>query len=92
MKHISISSLFPDSTNHHHHRRGRGAEKGAMAQARNQASKEAKPPKAAETNSGKQAEDIDQCADAFIKRFRKQLLIQRMESIENYQQMLARGT
>lgn len=35
--------------------------------------------------------DINESADAFIKKFRQQLLIQRMESIENYQQMLARG-
>ncbi|KAJ0006804.1 hypothetical protein Pint_30082 [Pistacia integerrima] len=35
--------------------------------------------------------DINESAEAFIKKFRKQLLIQRLESIENYEQMLARG-
>ncbi|KAK2651574.1 hypothetical protein Ddye_011430 [Dipteronia dyeriana] len=35
--------------------------------------------------------DINESADAFIKKFRQQLLIQRLESIENYEQMLARG-
>ncbi|KAL5975794.1 hypothetical protein ACLOJK_020122 [Asimina triloba] len=37
------------------------------------------------------AEDINECAEAFIQRFRHQLHIQRLESIENYEQMLARG-
>ncbi|CAJ1955102.1 unnamed protein product [Sphenostylis stenocarpa] len=36
-------------------------------------------------------EDINASADAFIKNFRKQLLIQRLQSIENYEQMLKRG-
>nr|BAJ53236.1 JHL06P13.17 [Jatropha curcas] len=35
--------------------------------------------------------DINESAEAFIKNFRHQLLIQRLESIENYEQMLARG-
>lgn len=35
--------------------------------------------------------DINESAEAFIQNFRKQLLIQRLESIENYEQMLARG-
>ncbi|GMN50042.1 hypothetical protein TIFTF001_019214 [Ficus carica] len=35
--------------------------------------------------------DINESAEAFIKNFRQQLLIQRLDSIENYQQMLARG-
>ncbi|RDX74144.1 hypothetical protein CR513_46140, partial [Mucuna pruriens] len=39
----------------------------------------------------KPIEDINASADAFIKKFRKQLLIQRLQSIENYEQMLARG-
>ncbi|BFG24632.1 hypothetical protein CerSpe_109060 [Prunus speciosa] len=39
----------------------------------------------------KSTEDINESAEAFIKKFRKQLLIQRLESIENYEQMLARG-
>ncbi|XP_062008242.1 uncharacterized protein LOC133725128 [Rosa rugosa] len=39
----------------------------------------------------KTTEDINKSADAFIKKFRNQLMIQRLESIENYEQMLARG-
>ncbi|WOK97984.1 hypothetical protein Cni_G06692 [Canna indica] len=35
--------------------------------------------------------DINEVADAFIKRFREQLQLQRLRSIENYNQMLARG-
>ncbi|KAF3450860.1 hypothetical protein FNV43_RR06949 [Rhamnella rubrinervis] len=35
--------------------------------------------------------DINESAEAFIQNFRKQLLIQRLESIENYEQMLARS-
>ena len=35
--------------------------------------------------------DINESAEAFIKKFRQQLLIQRLDSIENYQKMLARG-
>lgn len=32
--------------------------------------------------------DVDQCAEAFITKFRNQLLLQRLESIDN---MLSRG-
>ncbi|KAJ8637639.1 hypothetical protein MRB53_011906 [Persea americana] len=42
-------------------------------------------------NINPRPDDINECADAFIKRFRQQLQIQRLESIENYEQMLARG-
>ncbi|XP_058226750.1 uncharacterized protein LOC131335434 [Rhododendron vialii] len=35
--------------------------------------------------------DINECAEEFINRFKQQLLIQRLESIESYEQMLARG-
>ncbi|KAE9467810.1 hypothetical protein C3L33_00326, partial [Rhododendron williamsianum] len=35
--------------------------------------------------------DINECAEAFINKFKQQLLIQRLESIESYEQMLARG-
>ncbi|KAJ8774811.1 hypothetical protein K2173_017257 [Erythroxylum novogranatense] len=35
--------------------------------------------------------DINESAEAFIKKFRQQLLIQRLESLENFEQMLARG-
>ncbi|KAK2351258.1 hypothetical protein P8452_29974 [Trifolium repens] len=36
-------------------------------------------------------EDINASADAFIKNFRQQLMLQRLQSIENYEKMLARG-
>ncbi|KAL7114217.1 hypothetical protein ACP275_04G106800 [Erythranthe tilingii] len=50
----------------------------------------AQPPKKAEK---KPTEDINESAEAFIRRFRQQLLLQRMESIieNNYDQMLKRG-
>ncbi|KAM7480366.1 hypothetical protein LguiA_028579 [Lonicera macranthoides] len=38
------------------------------------------------------AEDINESAEAFIRKFRQQLVIQRLESIENFESMLARGT
>ncbi|KAL0319159.1 UNVERIFIED_CONTAM: hypothetical protein Sangu_2072100 [Sesamum angustifolium] len=40
----------------------------------------------------KPTEDINESAEAFIKKFKQQLVLQRLESIENYQQMLKRGT
>ncbi|KAK7851219.1 hypothetical protein CFP56_042671 [Quercus suber] len=39
----------------------------------------------------KPSQDINESAEAFIKKLRQQLLIQRLESIENYEQMLERG-
>ena len=39
----------------------------------------------------KKSEDINESAEKFIQNFRQQLLIQRLESIENYDKMLARG-
>ena len=39
----------------------------------------------------KPIDDIDASAEAFIKNFRQQLLIQRLQSVENYEQMLAKG-
>ncbi|GMH15932.1 hypothetical protein Nepgr_017773 [Nepenthes gracilis] len=38
----------------------------------------------------KETEDINVSAEAFILKFRQQLLLHRLESMENYQQMLAR--
>ncbi|XAR67769.1 hypothetical protein NMG60_11002662 [Bertholletia excelsa] len=38
------------------------------------------------------SKDINESAEAFIRKFKQQLLIQRLESIENYEQMLARST
>nr|XP_009594192.1 uncharacterized protein LOC104090725 [Nicotiana tomentosiformis] len=40
----------------------------------------------------KPSEDINDSAEAFIRKFKNQLLLQRLESIENYEQMLKRGT
>ncbi|XP_055827790.1 pathogen-associated molecular patterns-induced protein A70 [Solanum dulcamara] len=40
----------------------------------------------------KLSEDINESAENFIKKFKQQLLLQRLESIENYEQMLKRGT
>lgn len=40
----------------------------------------------------KSTEEINKSADDFIYRFRHQLLLQRLESMENFQQMLQRGT
>lgn len=40
----------------------------------------------------KSEEDINDLADAFIKKFRNQLRIQRHESFKRFQEMLARGT
>lgn len=40
----------------------------------------------------KTTEDINESAEAFIKKFKQQLLLQRLESIENYEEMLKRGT
>ena len=37
------------------------------------------------------AEDINECAEDFINRFRQNLQLQRLQSIENYREMLARG-
>lgn len=37
-------------------------------------------------------EEIDQAADLFIKRFRKQIRMQKLESFKRLQEMLARGT
>ncbi|KAH7652174.1 hypothetical protein IHE45_20G103500 [Dioscorea alata] len=36
-------------------------------------------------------DDINESAEAFINRFKHQLQLQRLQSIENYNQMLARG-
>lgn len=40
----------------------------------------------------KSTEEINKCADDFIKKFRQQLLLERLESMENFQQKLQRGT
>ncbi|KAG6597730.1 hypothetical protein SDJN03_10910, partial [Cucurbita argyrosperma subsp. sororia] len=37
-------------------------------------------------------EEIDEAADLFIKRFRKQIRMQKLESFKRLQEMLARGT
>lgn len=35
--------------------------------------------------------DINESAEAFIRKFREQLMIQRLNSIENYEKMLSNG-
>ncbi|XP_065867777.1 uncharacterized protein [Euphorbia lathyris] len=47
--------------------------------------------KAAEKIERKASMDINQSAENFINNFRKQLMLQRLQSIENYENMLARG-
>ncbi|XP_057546855.1 uncharacterized protein LOC130825582 [Amaranthus tricolor] len=39
----------------------------------------------------KKSEDINESAEKFIKNFKHQLLLQRLESIENVDEMIARG-
>ncbi|CAO2821706.1 unnamed protein product [Amaranthus hypochondriacus] len=39
----------------------------------------------------KKSEDINESAEKFIKNFKHQLLLQRLESIENVDKMIARG-
>ncbi|XVF24813.1 hypothetical protein REPUB_Repub13aG0160200 [Reevesia pubescens] len=52
---------------------------------------EKKPAAAPNKLEKKPSVDINESAEAFIQKFRHQLLLQRLESIENYEQMLARG-
>jgi hypothetical protein len=88
MKKSSTSTpppLMDDPTSTAEHGREEGAgdfcrEKGKEAPAAAKKAAESKP-----------SQDINESAEAFIKKFRQQLLIQRLESIENYEQMLARG-
>uniref|UniRef100_A0A2C9W457 Uncharacterized protein n=1 Tax=Manihot esculenta TaxID=3983 RepID=A0A2C9W457_MANES len=47
--------------------------------------------KPAEKLESKPSMDINESAEAFIKKFRQQLLIQRLESMENFEKMLERG-
>lgn len=47
--------------------------------------------KSAEKLERNQSMDINESAEAFIKKFRQQLLIQRLESMENFEKMLERG-
>ncbi|XVF26601.1 hypothetical protein REPUB_Repub14bG0031900 [Reevesia pubescens] len=52
---------------------------------------EKKPAAAPNKLEKKPSVDVNESAEAFIQKFRHQLLLQRLESIENYEQMLARG-
>ncbi|KAK6795500.1 hypothetical protein RDI58_008953 [Solanum bulbocastanum] len=51
-----------------------------------------KPAAAPKKLESKPSEDINESAENFIKKFKQQLLLQRLESMENYEQMLKRGT
>lgn len=42
-------------------------------------------------NAADEQGDINEMADAFIKKFRNQLKIQREESFKRFQEMIARG-
>ncbi|KAH6756649.1 cotton fiber protein [Perilla frutescens var. hirtella] len=42
--------------------------------------------------ASKATDDINESAEAFIRKFKQQLLLQRLDSIEDYHQMLKRGT
>ncbi|CAK9158455.1 unnamed protein product [Ilex paraguariensis] len=66
-------------------------ERPAMAAERNPAAKSSATA-AQPRMDRKKSEDINESAEAFINKFRQQLMIQRLESIENYEKMLARGT
>ncbi|KAK7271166.1 hypothetical protein RJT34_26828 [Clitoria ternatea] len=66
----------------------RGGESSSKREKRNA---EADVGKKTEKLERKSTEDINTSADAFIKNFRQQLLIQRLQSIENYEKMLSRG-
>ncbi|XVE89117.1 hypothetical protein DITRI_Ditri19aG0124800 [Diplodiscus trichospermus] len=52
---------------------------------------EEKPAAAPNKLEKKPSMDINESAEAFIQKFRHHLLLQRLESIENYEKMLARG-
>ncbi|KAH0690656.1 hypothetical protein KY289_018014 [Solanum tuberosum] len=51
-----------------------------------------KPAAAPKKLESKPSEDINESAENFIKKFKQQLVLQRLESMENYEQMLKRGT
>lgn len=65
------------------------AENNHPKQQRRPAGVDVSPPKKLERMS---TEDVNASAEAFIQKFRQQLFLQRVESIENYEQMLKRGT
>ena len=76
----SLRRLAEDDDVHHHTARGHPSKnKGDEVPSNN---------KKLET---KKSEDINESAEKFIQNFRQELLIQRLESIENYDKMLARG-
>ncbi|KAK3219425.1 hypothetical protein Dsin_013395 [Dipteronia sinensis] len=96
MKKSSVPSPFYSSTiseekAEHTHFRGRNDN---IRAARSQVTEKKSPETASNINNKLESQpsmDINESADAFIKNFRQQLRIQRLESIENYEQMLARG-
>ncbi|KAB1218679.1 hypothetical protein CJ030_MR3G026559 [Morella rubra] len=91
MKKSSLPPTLPDaptSLKHGREVRTNGLREMADAKTQTMERKEAVQPKKQESS---QPEDINESAEAFIKKFRQQLLIQRLESLENYEQMLERG-
>ncbi|XP_052176068.1 uncharacterized protein LOC127790548 [Diospyros lotus] len=65
---------------------------GAAAAALKKKGSESEAPAAAKKLESKESMDINESAEAFINKFKQQLLLQRLQSIENYEQMLARST
>ncbi|XP_075667347.1 uncharacterized protein LOC142636939 [Castanea sativa] len=89
MKNSSMSSFdTPTTLQHEKEKANDFREKGDHVKPRTIEIKEAAVTKQLES---KPSQDINESAEAFIKKFRQQLLIQRLESIENYEQMLERG-
>ncbi|KAK4590415.1 hypothetical protein RGQ29_020820 [Quercus rubra] len=88
MKNSSMSSFDTPTTLQHEKEKGNDfREKGDHVKPRTIEIKEA----VTKQLESKPSQDINESAEAFIKKFRQQLLIQRLESIENYEQMLERG-
>ena len=88
MKNSSMSSFdTPTTLQHEKEKANDFREKGDHVKPRTIEIKEA----VTKQLESKPSQDINESAEAFIKKFRQQLLIQRLESIENYEQMLERG-
>ena len=71
--------------------RSSGRSAGGAAAALTKKGSESEAAAAAKKLESKASMDINESAEAFINKFKQQLLLQRLESIENYEQMLARS-